>query len=125
MSLEQQIDDLTVAIKFLTQAITAMGANIPAPVAAEKPAQPEKAKPAEKAKAEKAKAEKQETPAPAEPAKVIDFATQIQKPIMTLVGTGRRDEAVALLAKYGATRASEVKPEDYAAILEDISKVTS
>ena len=88
----------------------------PAAAPAEKPAdtQPTAAEPA----APTPKAE------PSEP-KVIDFAKDIQQPIIKLAATGHRDLAVSILGQFGAARASDIKPEDYAAAAAVVAKAVA
>lgn len=62
---------------------------------------------------------KAENSAPESPA--IDFATQIQKPIVALAAAGKRAVALELLQKLNATRASDIKPEDYPKAIELIA----
>lgn len=52
----------------------------------------------------------------------IDFTAQIQKPIVAMAAGGRRAEALAILKELGASKASEIKPEDYARAVELIAK---
>jgi len=53
----------------------------------------------------------------------IDFATQIQAKIVHMAASGKRAEALAILGEFGAKRASDIKPEDYARAVELIGKV--
>lgn len=130
MPIESTIAELTDAIKSLTKALIAnTGAAMPQ---AEK-AQPEKkdVKPA----AEKKAVDTQPTataPAAVQTEKAetsgdeqvsIDFATQIQAKIVHMAASGKRAEALAVLAEFGAKRASDIKPEDYARAVELIGKV--
>lgn len=88
---------------------------------------PEPAKKAQKAEAASAAqpADTQATQATTDAAagdKPIDFTSQIQKPIVAMAAGGRRDEALAILKQLGATKAREIKPEDYARAVELIAK---
>lgn len=58
-----------------------------------------------------------------EPGSEIDFVTQIQKPIIALAGSGRRETALKILKQFGATKAGEIKPADYAAAAAAIAAV--
>jgi hypothetical protein len=53
----------------------------------------------------------------------IDFATQIQAKIVHMAASGKRAEALEILSAFGAKRASDIKPEDYARAVELIGKV--
>lgn len=90
-----------------------------------------KAEPAKKdQKAEKAASDAPPADTPATPAttgapagdKPIDFTSQVQKPIVAMAAGGRRTEALAILKELGASKASEIKPEDYARAVELIAK---
>ncbi len=48
----------------------------------------------------------------------VDFASQIQKPIVAMAAAGKRETAVGILKQLGAARASDIKPEDYAKAVE-------
>lgn len=100
-------------------------AEAPKPVKAAKPAsadtQPTAAPvvaPAPKAEASEVKpteAPKTETPTEAQAPAAIDFTAQIQAPIVRMAGPlGMRDQAVKILAHFGAKKASELAPWDYA-----------
>jgi hypothetical protein len=86
----------------------------------EKHAQVEKPAPTPPTAPEPAAPEASAAPSATE-ATEIDFATQIQKPIVALAATGKRDAALALLKELGAARASDIKPEDYARAVELIA----
>ncbi len=63
-------------------------------------------------------------PAPAAPAKTYSFQ-EVRGIMAGLSGKGKKDEARALLQKYGASRLSEVKPEDYAALAKDAEEAAN
>lgn len=63
-------------------------------------------------------------PAPAAPAKTYSFQ-EVRGIMAGLSGKGKKDEARALLQKYGASRLSEVKPEDYAALARDAEEAAN
>ena len=56
--------------------------------------------------------------APKEETKTYSF-TQVRGIMAALSSQGKKAEARALLEKYGASRLSEVKPEDYPALVAD------
>lgn len=58
------------------------------------------------------------TTATASPSNTIEYA-QVSKAITEMV-KANRDHAVATLAKYGAKKGTELKPEDYAAFLKEL-----
>lgn len=129
MPIESTIAELTDAIKSLTKALIANNGAQPAaeksvtekkdvkPVAEKKAVdtQPTATEPAA------AQTEKAETSG-GEPAS-IDFATQIQAKIVHMAASGKRAEALAILGEFGAKRASDIKPEDYARAVELIGQV--
>lgn len=126
MPIENSIDKLADAINTLAAAIAgktvAADAKTPAPekvaekkqAAATKPADTPPTATAEKAAAPETKAEPSEEKASGSTTEV-DFETQIRKPIVAMAGGGRREQAIAILKQFGAAKASEIKPEDYAA----------
>jgi hypothetical protein len=130
MPIETTIAELTDAIKSLTKALLANnGAAMPQ---AEKAVTEKKdVKPVAEKKAvdttatataqATAQTKKVETSGD-EPAS-IDFVEQIQKPIVALAAGGKRAEALEILNVFGAKRASDIKPEDYARAVELIGKV--
>ena len=67
-------------------------------------------------------------PAPAKkeeaPAKEYSFA-EVRGIMAGLSGKGKKAEARDLLQKYGASRLSEVKPEDYAALVADAEVIAN
>lgn len=64
----------------------------------------------------KTKPEKKEAPAP----EVKKYSFQEVRGIMaSLAGKGKKAEAKALLTKYGASRLSDVKEEDYPALVAE------
>lgn len=63
-------------------------------------------------------------PAPAALAKTYSFQ-EVRGIMAALSGKGKKDEARALLQKYGASRLSEVKPEDYAALAKDAEEAAN
>lgn len=66
------------------------------------------------------KPEKKEAPAPAPEVEVKKCSFQEVRGIMaSLAGKGKKAEAKALLTKFGASRLSDVKEEDYAALVAE------
>lgn len=125
MSIEQQLSELTQAINALTAAV--IGTVPKAETNAKKPTTVTKTeKPAATPPTVMAPDVPEAKAAPSEPAQdsVIDFATQIQKPIVALAATGKRAEALAILKELGATKASDIKPEDYPRAIKLISQAT-
>lgn len=136
MPIEESITELTRAIDALTAAVLK---TIPQGIADVANAIPRGTETREVKKLAAAKTEKPaDTPSTAaEPAApetkaepsgtltpvAIDFATQIQKPIVSLAATGKRDAALAILKELGAARASDIKPEDYPRAVELIGQV--
>ena len=59
-----------------------------------------------------------------EPAKEYSF-TEVRGIMAGLSGKGKKAEARDLLQKYGASRLSEVKPEDYAALVADAEVIAN
>lgn len=126
MPIENSIDKLADAINTLAAAIAgktvAADATPPAPekvaekkqAAVTKPADTPPTVTAEKAAAPETKAAPSEAKASGSTTEV-DFETQIRKPIVAMAGGGRREQAIAILKQFGAAKASEIKPEDYAA----------
>ena len=58
------------------------------------------------------------------PAKEYSF-TEVRGIMAGLSGKGKKAEARDLLQKYGASRLSEVKPEDYAALVADAEVIAN
>lgn len=67
-------------------------------------------------------APKKETPK--EEAKTYTF-TEVRGIVAGLSGQGKKAEARALLAKFGATRLSDVKEEDYAALVQEAQVIAN
>ena len=78
-------------------------------------------------KKKEAKTEPVKTPAKPEAApeaKTYTF-TEVHGIMAGLSGQGKKAEAKALLQKYGATRLSELKEEDYAALVEEAQVIAN
>lgn len=67
---------------------------------------------------------KKEEPAPAPAAKTYTFQ-EVRGIMASLAGKGKKAEAKSLLTKYGATRLSEVKEADYAALVSDAEVIAN
>ena len=124
MLVENSIDSLAAAINNLAAAISGKATQDVKPQtqaapAATKPAAIPPIATVEKAAAQAPKAEPSAEKATGSTTG-IDFESQIRKPIVALAGAGRRDVAIEILKKFGAAKASEIKPEDYAAAVEAI-----
>lgn len=121
MSLEDAVKDNTAAIRDLIHALGAQRAaapnTVPTPGKPVKEAKPAATQPTAAAPAAPTQS--------AEPSTTIDFVTQIQQPIIKLAATGKRDLAMSILTQFGAAKASEIKPADYAAAVEAIAKATA
>ena len=131
MTIESSIEKLAAALDRVADALLAKGTvttvgptvSVTDTPKAEKPAKAEKP---ETVKAEKSKpaavsdAPPADTPVTPEPtaAPAIDFTNDVQKPIVGLVGQGRRDAAVKILTELGVKKASEIDPKDYARAVE-------
>ena len=63
-------------------------------------------------------------PAPAAPAKTYSFQ-EVRGIMADLSGKGKKSEAKDLLKKYGVIRLSEIKPEDYAALVADAEVIAN
>ena len=63
-------------------------------------------------------------PAPAAKAKTYSFQ-EVRGIMAGLSGKGKKAEAKNLLQKYGASRLSEIKPEDYAALVADAEVIAN
>lgn len=139
MSLENSIESLAAAINNLATTLASLKASdTPTAALQEKPApvKKEKEEPAKKSAATPnvdtpptAEAVKADAPekkaAPSEETSTgstteVDYERDIRKPIVAMAGSGRRDVAVKILAQFGASKASEIKPEDYAAAAEAV-----
>lgn len=65
-------------------------------------------------------------PEPAPTAEEKTYSFQEVRGVMAgLSGKGKKAEARDLLKKYGASRLSEIKPEDYAALVADAEVITN
>lgn len=62
--------------------------------------------------------------APKEEAKTYSF-TEVRCIMANLSGQGKKAEAKALLAKFGATRLSDVKESDYAALVSEAQVIAN
>lgn len=78
-------------------------------------------------KKKEAKADAAETPAEATeaPAPKTYTFTEVRGIMAGLSGQGKKAEAKALLQKFGATRLSELKEEDYAALVEEAQVIAN
>ena len=139
MSLEISIESLASAINTLATTLASLKASdTPTAAPQEKPApvKKEKEEPAKKpavtpnadtpptvAEVKVDAPEKKDEPSEAKSSgstTEVDFQRDISKPIVWLAGNGKRDVAVGILKQFGATKASEIKPEDYAAAAEAV-----
>lgn len=57
-------------------------------------------------------------------APAVSFA-QVADALSELVNAGGRDQGIALLAKYGAPKASVLKPDQFAAFLADVKALSN
>ena len=69
-------------------------------------------------------AETKQESAPAAEAKAYSFQ-EVRGIMAGLSGKGKKAEAKNLLQKYGASRLSEIKPEDYAALVADAEVIAN
>jgi hypothetical protein len=130
MPIENSIDKLADAINNLAAAFSGKvvaDVKTPAPEkvvekkpAATKAADTQPTATAAPVAAQEKKAEPSEAPSTGSTTEV-DFETQIRKPIVAMAGGGHRDQAIAILKQFGAAKASEIKPEDYAAAASAIA----
>ncbi len=67
---------------------------------------------------------REETPAKEVEAKKYSFQ-EVRGIMATLAGAGKKAEAKALLTKYGASRLSDVKEEDYPALVAEAEVLTN
>lgn len=77
----------------------------------------------EKVEAPKVEDERKEEPKAAEPEKKYTFE-EVRKAMSAKSGAGFTAQVRALLEKYGATRLSEIKEEDYAALMADVEEIS-
>ena len=107
MSIEKNIERIADALEALVKA----------PVTGNPPAKVETAKPA--------KAEKPVKAAPAAEPKPAEEVSKeaVGNAIVALIQANQREAAVKLLAKFGAKAVSEVKPENYSAVLAEASAI--
>lgn len=70
------------------------------------------------------KSEKKEVQAPAPEVKKYSFQ-EVRGIMATLAGKGKKAEAKALLTKFGANRLSEVKEEDYVALVAEAEVIAN
>lgn len=82
---------------------------------------PEKAPEAEKTP----EVEKQEVAKEPQPEVKTYSFTDVRGIMAGLAGQGKKSEAKALLTKFGAARLSEVKPEDYVALVEEAQVIAN
>lgn len=73
---------------------------------------------------EEPKPEPKPEPAPAAEEKTYSFQ-EVRGIMAGLSGKGKKAEAKNLLQKYGANRLSEIKPEDYAALVADAEVIAN
>ncbi len=66
----------------------------------------------------------EEAPTKEEPAKTYTF-TEVRGIMAGLSGQGKKAEAKALLTKFGATRLSDVKEADYAALVQEAQVIAN
>ena len=71
-----------------------------------------------------AKEEPKQEAKPAPETKTYSFQ-EVRGIMAGLSGQGKKAEAKQLLTKYGASRLSEVKPENYAALVKDAEAITN
>ena len=62
------------------------------------------------------------SPAPAPKAETVNLE-QVRAKLTTLSQDGKKNEVAALIAEFGASKLTEVKPEDYAALLANAEKL--
>lgn len=97
------------------------------PAIAEKVVEMVEQEKAKTAKTEEKKAEtevKKEEPKAEEPEKKYTFE-EVRKAMSAKSGAGYTAEVRGLLEKYGASRLSEIKEADYAAIMEEVKTIGS
>lgn len=70
------------------------------------------------------KTEKKEAPAPAPEVKKYSFQ-EVRGIMASLAGKGKKAEAKALLTKYGASRLSDVKEEDYPTLVAEAEVIAN
>ena len=70
------------------------------------------------------KTEKKEAPAPAPEVKKYSLQ-EVRGILASLAGKGKKAEAKALLTKYGASRLSDVKEEDYPALVAEAEVIAN
>jgi len=118
---------ITITIVPQTQAqITAVSkllqdypASIEAP-SQDQPSPPKTAPRASSAKASPAPVQAAEKPQP-EPALIT--LEEVRAKLSALSQAGKKDDVAALIATFGAAKLTEVKPEDYAALLAKAEKL--
>lgn len=79
---------------------------------------------AEESEAEVPPEDVTDKPEAAEPEKIYTFQ-EVRGIMSTLSGMGKKAEAKALLAKYGANRLSEVSETDYPALVHDAEVISN
>ena len=84
----------------------------------------EHAAPLSENKEEPAAAVPAAVPTPVPDAKTYSF-TDVRGIMAGLSGTDKKEKARAILKKFGANRLSEVKPEDYAALVAEAEVITN
>ena len=118
MSLEDKIGELTAAVNALTAALAHLTA--PTMLTGVKPWVSEVIPAPEQAKAEVAPPKPQPTTtSPAGSSNTIDYA-QVAKAITDTFKVDRA-KTIAALAKFGAAKGPQLKPEDYAAFLKELT----
>ena len=105
-TMRQKLVDTAKLLKDLTMAVVAIAEEFGEVKVEEK--KPEVVEPAEEKKAE--------------PEKKYSFA-DVRKFMSEKSGAGFTDQVRALLEKYGASRLSEIKEEDYAALMKDAEEI--
>lgn len=63
------------------------------------------------------------SPAPAKAQPALITLEQVRLKLTDLSQSGKKNEVAALIAEFGATKLTEVKPEDYAALLAKAEKL--
>jgi hypothetical protein len=116
MSIEQQLSELTAAIKALATAVAGAAGGAGVATATQQKPEPEKKKTPEKSP---------ETGGGAtlSPGQVSDAAALIQKanPLVSqIIAAGKRDSVVALLEKFGAKKTSGVPVDKLPAFLDEL-----
>lgn len=123
MSLEQAILEHAAAIRELAAVFAGAGFPIARATKApdDKPAAADKPK-ADKPAPETKKAEEKKAPV-VDDVKQLDYDKDVAPALTGYMKANGRQAGIDLMAKFGAKKGSEIKPEDYAAVLADINAV--